>query len=74
MNKYINLTPAYGRDYKYKAEIIADLLQEKDFIMNTPHGSTYINFPQIEVGTVMQVRYSKLRKVCSLTKTGTGVK
>lgn len=60
------LTPAYGRDYKSKAEIIADLNNGKDFIANSYTGeSSYINKEQlIELGMKqVTVRYAQQRKV-----------
>jgi hypothetical protein len=63
MNNWINLTPAYGRDYKSAKEVLKDFLEEKDFVLNTPFTTTYINKQQIEKGTSIQFRYSKLTKV-----------
>jgi hypothetical protein len=61
------LTPAYGRDYKSKAEVEADLAADKDFVANSHDGSSgYINRTQLlemKVASV-NVRYGKLRKVC----------
>lgn len=57
------ITPAYGRDYKSKAAILADLDANKDFVAQ-PQGQ-YINKSQLQsLGeTKVQVRYGQLRKV-----------
>jgi hypothetical protein len=61
------LTPAYGRDYRSKKEIEADLLAGKDFVVrafNAP--DTYINLPQLlALGTAsVNVRYKQDRSIC----------
>lgn len=59
------LTPAYGRDYKSKAEVKAALLANVDFILNQ-YGSPYDGkpcSPDEFFGTEFNVRYGKLRKV-----------
>ncbi len=61
----MTLTPAYGRDYKSKKEIEADLKANKDFILQ-PEGQ-YINYEQLPRG-FHQVRYSKLKKVHGFKK------
>ena len=65
----MNLIPAYGRDYKSKAAILADLKADKDFIISN-YGSVYdgkpVNLAQIKgvAGAYpLQVRYGNLRKV-----------
>lgn len=55
------LTPAYGRDYKNRAAVLADFDAGKDFLLqpeNLP-----INKEQIAVGILVNIRYAKLRKV-----------
>lgn len=54
------LTPAYGRDYKSKAEVEKDFLDGKDF--QTCAGS-YCSARDFPPGTEITVRYAKLRKV-----------
>jgi len=67
----MTLTPAYGRDYKSKKAIQADLDADKDFII-ADFGHRYegkpVNKSQlIETGVKqVNVRYSKLRKVAVL--------
>jgi hypothetical protein len=68
----INLVPAYGRDYKSKKEIIADLIADKDFTiadMSNPFDGRYINLSQIRETPYknFQVRYGKLRKITTIT-------
>jgi hypothetical protein len=61
------LTGAYGRDYKSKKEIEADLLAGKDFMAHSFDGSGgYINLPQLlETGQKsVNVRYKQQRSVC----------
>jgi hypothetical protein len=57
------LQPAYGRDYKSKAEVQAALDEGKDFIM--PSGQ-YIAIEELRKHGIknIEVRYGKLRKVC----------
>lgn len=61
-----SLTPAYRRDYKNKAEVISDYFAGKDFVLNTPHGCTYINNAQIAPDAIVHIRYSRLQKVLVL--------
>jgi hypothetical protein len=67
------LTPAYGRDYKSKAAIKADLEANKDFVTNPFDGpSQYVNLEQLQVGDRLEVRYKKLTQVTLFTVTGVG--
>jgi len=62
----MTLTPAYGRDYKSKKEILADFDAGKDFVANDIQSSgTYTNKADlIAMGhKEVTVRYGKLRKV-----------
>ena len=62
----ITLTPAYGRDYKSKAQIIADLEAGKDFILSqygSPYDGKPVNKAQLMDQRQVNVRYSGLRKV-----------
>lgn len=60
----MTLSPAYGRDYKNLKDLKKDFEDNKDFILNTPFGSTYINREGLKEmkKTSVQVRYSKLTK------------
>ena len=61
------LTPAYGRDYKSKKAVLADLEKDLDFVHHdTAFGvGLYSNLSQLreENIKVINVRYSGLRKV-----------
>lgn len=65
----VTLFPAFGRDYKGKAAIIADLEAGKDFIFDAPAHEPHpsdgkpINLEQLRVdGAVrLQIRYKKKR-------------
>ncbi len=59
------LTPAYNREYKSKKAILEDFAQNKDFLLQTYNGSTYINKEDIEKTgeKEVMVRYANLTKV-----------
>lgn len=57
----MTVTPAYGRDYKNKAEVLKDWNDEKDFILQ-PRGC-YINRQQTKKGEMISIRYAKQMKV-----------
>jgi hypothetical protein len=61
----MTLTPAYGRDYKSKKEVIEALNQKLDFYaIDVACGRNgYINLPQMPDGEY-SVRYKKLTQVC----------
>lgn len=60
---YITLIPAYGRDYKSKKAIMADLDNDLDFILTS--SGQYINKSQLIEANMLNinVRYSKLTKI-----------
>lgn len=63
---YIEVTPAYGRDYTSKKAVLADWNAGKDFIVATPGHGTYINKEDAEnVGSNLTVmaRYKRLTMV-----------
>lgn len=63
----IILVPAYGRDYKSKAAIAADLLDGKDFLAHSWQGAAvYMNLADFAAYPLpdFNVRYSNQRKVC----------
>jgi hypothetical protein len=68
----MTLTPAYGRDYKSKKELLADLNSGKDFVLNSFDGTGYVNLEQlVEMKrTGFQARYGQSRKVCSVVIKG----
>lgn len=68
MTKSINVIPAYGRDYKSKAEVWLALENQKDFLIadiSNPYNGKYISLREIkrEGFDSVQVRYRKLREV-----------
>lgn len=68
--EYIEVIPAYGRDYKNKKEIVEDLTNGKDFQLTTTR--QYINLPQmVEHQFRVIVRYGKLMKTADMTATVT---
>ena len=64
---HFTLTPAYGRDYRSKAAVIADLNGNRDFITQ-PWGQ-YINLEQLvqSHASTVNVRYQRLTKVAVFT-------
>lgn len=58
---YLSLTPAYGRDYKSRAAVLADLSAGKDF-QAQPSGS-YFNLQDAQPGDTLTIRYARLTKV-----------
>lgn len=64
--EYIEVVPAYGRDYKSKAEILNDLRDGKDFKLTTT--GQYLNIDDIIRHKFrVIVRYGKLMKVTDVT-------
>lgn len=60
------LTPAYGRDYKSRKEVVVALNEGKDFFMNGFGGSGYCNVKDLPDGFI-NVRYKKLTQVAVIT-------
>lgn len=63
---HATIVPAYGRDYKSKAAVEADLLAGKDFIFQGYAGNAgYINLEGLHQAGYSEanVRYGQLRKV-----------
>ena len=54
------LTPAYGRDYRSKAEVEKAFYEGKDFV--TARGP-YCSRTDFIVGTQIQIRYNRLKNV-----------
>ena len=53
------LTPAYGRDYKTKKEVIKDFRAGKDFKFNHFNGSVYCSIRDGVVGEMVKLCYDK---------------
>lgn len=68
----MTITPAYGRDYKSKAAVLADWLAHKDFLAQ-PTGR-YVNRDDADEEFLQQVvvRYKALREVRILRRTKDG--
>lgn len=56
------LTPAYGRDYKSRAEVVASLNEGHDFNYRSYNGDGYVSVRDLADGSI-QVRNANLRKV-----------
>lgn len=63
MSIYYELTPAYGRDYKTKAEVTAAWTDGKDFIGDYQLGFALVNREDIPKPCMVNLRYHKNRKV-----------
>jgi hypothetical protein len=67
----MNLTPAYGKDYKSQKEVLEAFNAGKDFLIadiSSPHNGRYVNKPQLIETNVARVtiRYKALRSVMSV--------
>lgn len=59
----MTVTPAYGRDYKSKKEVLEAWNANKDFqIADMFHGGTYVNKQDVKPGETISFRYSRLTK------------
>ena len=66
MDKFIILTPAYGRDYQTAEHARQDFDDNKDFIFNditNPYDGKYINKDQIDDHTNIKIRFKKLTHI-----------
>lgn len=65
--KYVTVVPAYGRDYKTKAEVKAAFNEGKDFTVNdffSGQDGRAVNKEDAErEGVVLSIRYDRLTKV-----------
>lgn len=60
---YSTVIPAYGRDYKSKAEVAADFFAGKDFQLQTPFSSDYCSIRDFAPGVTVNLRYKRLTMV-----------
>lgn len=63
----MTVTPAYGRDYKSKADAIADWNGGKDFIIadiSSPDDGRMCSCRDFPESQKIQLRYKKLTQVC----------
>ena len=58
---YQVVSPAFGRDYKSKAEAIADFVKGKDFILQ-PQGQ-YCSIRDFAPRVTVNIRYKKMTSV-----------
>lgn len=64
---FVTLTPAYGRDYKNKKEVLKDWNGNKDFIINCithPYDGKPMNKEQAEKGEQYNIRYRNNTQIC----------
>lgn len=72
MTNFIQVTPAYGRDYKTKKEVLAAWNANLDFVIRDIRHSGYINREDVErfnadgEDIVIHVRYDDERKVAEM--------
>lgn len=58
MSRDLTLVPAYGRDYRSKAEVMTDLRQGKDF--KCCDTGQYCSIRDLEIGDRLELRYKKM--------------
>ena len=63
---YYELSPAYGRDYKTKAEVLADWNADKDFAGDYQLGFKPVNRQQLHESDTVILRYAKSTKLVSV--------
>lgn len=59
MSQYIELTPAYGRDYRSAKEATAAFKSGQDWIGDFTLGFKPVNLPQIPIGSTVILRYKR---------------
>ena len=63
----IELSPAYGRDYKSQKEVMADWRAGKDFVIQSyPNTGRYCSIRDVESGTIkgsVAIRYKRMTQV-----------
>ena len=60
---YYELTPAYGRDYKTKAEVVAAFEADRDFEGDYSMGFKLCNRQDFKPGDTVNLRYKSNRNV-----------
>lgn len=63
---FYELSPAYGRDYKTKAEVVAAFNEGKDFEGDFSLGFKLVNKPQLPAGSTVILRYKNNRNTASV--------
>ena len=56
------LTPAYGRDYTSRVDVLRDFDAGKDFIMHVGPSAGYANNEAFAADATIQFRYGQMRK------------
>jgi len=65
---YLEVIPAYGRDYKNGKDAKAAFLSGRDFQMQSiHHGGGYVSVSDFAEGVVVNVRYRKMQGVIPVT-------
>lgn len=60
---YFELTPAYGRDYSKKADVITAFNEGKDFEGDYQLGFKLVNKSQLPKGATVNLRYKRNTQV-----------
>lgn len=63
---YLSAVPAYGRDYKSKAEVKAAWEAGKDFEIQSFNQGGYVNKDDAPRGATINIRYKRLTQVCPI--------
>ena len=65
---FLEVTPAYGRDYKSAKEVKAAWAEGKDFQIATfgPEMGRYVNKDDAPKGATIMLRYKKLTQVATV--------
>lgn len=63
---YYELIPAYGRDYKTKAEVVEAFNSGKDFEGDYSLNFQLVNKEQLPKGAVVNLRYKSLRQIAQV--------
>lgn len=65
---YVTVVPAYGRDYKNKADATKDFVDGKDFqIQHFNYPQTYCSIHDFEKGVKVELRYKAKQSVTIVT-------
>ena len=69
MITWLSVVPAYGRDYRSKAQVMAAWQAGKDFRIVSPRegGGTYVNRDDLPPGVVLVVYYDRTTRECLIT-------
>jgi len=69
LSGWLVASPTYGRDYKTEEEVIAAFVSGKDFLLRGLV-STYFSVRDLQVGTMVELRYNKLAELAVYEVTG----